>query len=345
MDPRVGHLYGFNLFHNLPGNVDGRGALLLFDSQGNDVVPVVAPDGIRVLDGAVHVGHIREMDHVPARQGDCDGLKALCVIVVISHADVQVLPAHVDVSGRYGEVRGSHDLRHRGHAQMVLCHFLRDQFHPDVAFLAAGQGHLAHGAQLLKLRHNIVVHICIQVFVHLAADRQSDHRLGVHIHFQDIRLLNVVRHLAADSVDGLFQVNVSGVDVGAVLVLDQHDGHIFLGKGLNRVHPVEGRDGVLLLHGDQIVDVVRACARVHGAHHQHGQLHLRSQLNLGSQKGLESEVSDGNQAQHNGHRPLHRKFCDIYHPYSPASCCASSRRTFAPSTSSLLQLVITWLSG
>ena len=247
----------------------------------------------------------------------------------------------MDVPGRYGEVRGSHDLRHRRHAQMVLGHFLRDQLHPDVAFLAAGQGYLAYGAQLLKLRHNVVVHICIQVFVHLAADRQGDHRLGVHIHFQYIRLLNVLRHLAADSVDGLFQVNVGGVDVGAVLVLYQDDSHIFLGKGLNRVHPVQGRDGVLLLHGDQIVDVVRAGPRVHGAHHQHGQFHLRSQFNLGSQQGLKPEVSDGNEAQHNGHRPFHRKFCDIYHSYSPASCCASSRRTFAPSTSSLLQLVIT----
>ena len=258
------------------------------------------------------------MDNVPARKRDCHVFQTLRTFVVISHADIQLLLSHIYITGRYGKIRGSHQLGHGADTEMILLQLLRNQFYAGILLLSAGNGHLAHGAEFLKFRHQLLIHICIEITVHGPAYGKGNHRLGVHIQLHDIGLLNVVRHVAADSVNGLLKVDVGRIHVSAVLILNQHHSHIFLGVGLDRVHSVQGRDGVLLFHRNQVVHVLRAGPCIHRGNNQHGHFHLRRKLQLGPQKRLYAKISNGNQAQHDGDGPAHRKLSNINHLLSPA---------------------------
>ena len=256
--------------------------MLFFYAQGNDITSIVAANGIRILQGIIHLCNIGQMDDIPVCQRNSHGLQAFRIVIVIAHTDIQVLFSDLYLTCRNGKIRCSHDLAHCRHGEMILLQFFRYQFHPDIAFLAAGQGHLAHGPQFFKQWDHIVVHICIKVSVHLPADRQGHHRLGVQVQFHNGGFIGIIRQIAADAVHGLFQIDIGCINIGSVFILDHDHRYIFLGVGLYCVHTVQGCDGILLLHGDQFIDIIRACPCIHGTDDQHGQLHLRGQLNLGS---------------------------------------------------------------
>ena len=132
--------------HHLAGHIDIRGALLLGDRERDNILAVVASDGACVLLDPGYNGDIRKMDHVPVLQRDRDILQALHAGIVVGHANVQFLIAHMDAPGRNRKIRRAHQLGYLIHRKVILLQLLFDQLHSGIVALAAGQRNLAYGA-------------------------------------------------------------------------------------------------------------------------------------------------------------------------------------------------------
>ena len=178
---------------HIVGNVNGSGALLLPDSDGNNVFAVVASDGIRFLRGLVYLGDIRKMNGISIAQSNGDRFQSICILIAVVRADTQILRSYRNASRGNRKVGGAYDLRNLFHGQMILFQLLSVQFNPNIALLSTGKGYLTYGAKLFKFGNNIVFYICIKVFIGLAADCQGNHRRRVDVQLQNCRFFRVVR--------------------------------------------------------------------------------------------------------------------------------------------------------
>ena len=124
--------------HHLAGHIDIRGALLLGDRERDNILAVVASDGACVLLDPGYNGDVRKMDHIPVLQRNRDIFQALYTGIVVGHANVQFLIAHMDAPGRNRKIRCSHQLGYLIHRKVVLLQLLFDQLNPGVVALTAG---------------------------------------------------------------------------------------------------------------------------------------------------------------------------------------------------------------
>ena len=124
--------------HHLTGHIDIRRALLLRNRKRNDILAIIASDGAYILLDPGYNGDVRKMDHIPVLQRNRDIFQALYTGIVIGHANVQFLIAHMDAPGRNRKIRCSHQLGYLIHRKVVLLQLLFDQLNPGVVALTAG---------------------------------------------------------------------------------------------------------------------------------------------------------------------------------------------------------------
>ena len=112
--------------HHLTGHIDIRRALLLRNRKRNDILAIIASDGAYILLDPGYNGDVRKMDHIPVLQRNRDIFQALYTGIVVGHANVQFLIAHMDAPGRNRKIRCSHQLGYLIHRKVVLLQLLFD---------------------------------------------------------------------------------------------------------------------------------------------------------------------------------------------------------------------------
>ena len=180
---------------------------------------------------------------------------------------------------------------------MVLIQLLRYDLHLNVLFLSAAGLNVSHRRKSLQFRHQLVVDIVVKIVGLAVVDGQHHAGRIVDVERNNAGSVHVVRQIQI--IHLFFQIVIGLIHICAVLILQQHHGHIFCGIGGHAVNSAQGSHRVLNGLCHQFRHIIRAGSGIYSGNYHHGHIHSRHQLHF---RGEHRHQSEYNQTKNHQHR-------------------------------------------
>ena len=236
-----------------------------------------------------HVGNLRQADGSAGGEGDQGVGHVLHGLELGVCGNGQLFRAVLKVSAGVQQVLSGQELRDIGIRQTKARGFCLVDFHGNLTFQAAADGHLGHAVNPLQSGGDHILRRGLQLRQILS--RQGDHGGGhqlADIDVDDHGIRGIVRQ--GDAVELLSELGGGNVQIRSVHIGDLNGADILGRGGFDFVHAGNRHDGGFQRGGYQLFNIGGRCARVGGHHHSHGHFHIGHQRHL--QPGAEHDAED-----------------------------------------------------